>query len=72
MTETAVLDARMLDRLTDAYPQPLPGLTPRENEVAELVAQGLLQPRDLRRSPHQRGQRPQHHLHGAGEAEPAW
>ncbi len=40
MTETAVLDARVLDRLTDADPQPLPGLTPRENEVAELVAQG--------------------------------
>jgi two-component system, NarL family, response regulator LiaR len=40
MTATAVLDARVLDRLTDADREPLPGLTPRENEVAELVAQG--------------------------------
>ncbi len=40
MTETAVIDADLLKRLTEADPGPLPGLTQRENEVAELVAQG--------------------------------
>jgi DNA-binding NarL/FixJ family response regulator len=40
MAETAVLDAKVLNRLTDADREPLPGLTARENEVAELVAQG--------------------------------
>jgi two-component system, NarL family, response regulator LiaR len=40
MAETAVLDARVLGKLTDADREPLPGLTQRENEVAELVAQG--------------------------------
>ncbi len=38
--ESAVLDAKVLETLADPEPRPLPGLTQRENEVAELVAQG--------------------------------
>ena len=37
---TAVVDAAVLRRLSDAPRAPLEGLTPRENDVAELVAQG--------------------------------
>jgi NarL family two-component system response regulator LiaR len=37
---TSVVDAAVLRRLSDAPSAPLAGLTPRENDVAELVAQG--------------------------------
>jgi NarL family two-component system response regulator LiaR len=37
---TSVVDAAVLRRLSDAPNAPLAGLTPRENEVVELVAQG--------------------------------
>jgi two-component system, NarL family, response regulator LiaR len=37
---TAVIDAEVLKRLSQPDREPLPGLTPRENEVAQLVAQG--------------------------------
>ncbi len=40
MTEAAVIDPGLLKRLTGVDPGPLPGLTQRENEVAQLVAQG--------------------------------
>ncbi len=40
LSGTAVLDAGVLRRLTDGDRQPLEGLTPRESDVAELVAQG--------------------------------
>jgi NarL family two-component system response regulator LiaR len=36
----SVIDAEVLKRLGDTSPAPLEGLTPRENDVAELVAQG--------------------------------
>ncbi len=38
--DTAVIDSEVLKRLSEPDKEPLPGLTPRENEVAELVAQG--------------------------------
>jgi NarL family two-component system response regulator LiaR len=38
---TAVVDATVLKRLGEPSRPSLPGLTPRENDVAELVAQGL-------------------------------
>jgi NarL family two-component system response regulator LiaR len=37
---TSVVDAAVLKRLSDPVRAPLEGLTPRENDVAELVAQG--------------------------------
>jgi DNA-binding NarL/FixJ family response regulator len=40
LSGTAVLDAEVLKRLADPDRRPLEGLTPRENDVAELVAQG--------------------------------
>jgi DNA-binding NarL/FixJ family response regulator len=40
MAETAVIDADLLKRLTRPDREPLAGLTPRENDVAELVAKG--------------------------------
>ena len=40
MSETAVIDADLLKRLTRPDRDPLAGLTPRENDVAQLVAQG--------------------------------
>jgi two-component system, NarL family, response regulator LiaR len=39
-TGASVVDAEVLKRLGGATPAPLEGLTPRENDVAELVAQG--------------------------------
>jgi DNA-binding NarL/FixJ family response regulator len=39
-TGASVVDAEVLKRLGGAAPAPLEGLTPRENDVAELVAQG--------------------------------
>jgi DNA-binding NarL/FixJ family response regulator len=39
-TGAAVVDAEVLKRLGGTTPAPLEGLTPRENDVAELVAQG--------------------------------
>jgi DNA-binding NarL/FixJ family response regulator len=39
-TGAAVVDAEVLKRLGGAAPAPLEGLSPRENDVAELVAQG--------------------------------
>ena len=37
---TAVIDSEVLKRLSQPDGEPLPGLTQRENEVAELVARG--------------------------------
>ena len=37
---SSVVDAAVLERLNEPSVVPLPGLTPRENDVAELVAQG--------------------------------
>ncbi len=39
-TQTSVIDTAVLKRLTEPDGEPLPGLTPRENDVAALVAQG--------------------------------
>jgi two-component system, NarL family, response regulator LiaR len=39
-TGASVVDTEVLRRLGGAAPAPLEGLTPRENDVAELVAQG--------------------------------
>ena len=39
-TGAAVVDTEVLKRLGGATPAPLEGLSPRENDVAELVAQG--------------------------------
>lgn len=39
-TNAAVIDSQVLKRLSEPDREPLPGLTPRENEVAQLVAQG--------------------------------
>ncbi len=39
-TGAAVVDAEVLKRLGGTTPAPLEGLSPRENDVAELVAQG--------------------------------
>jgi two-component system, NarL family, response regulator LiaR len=39
-TGASVVDAEVLKRLGGTSPAPLEGLTPRENDVAELVAQG--------------------------------
>jgi two-component system, NarL family, response regulator LiaR len=38
--DAAVIDPEVLKRLAEPDREPLPGLTPRENEVAQLVAQG--------------------------------
>ncbi|MBN1837834.1 MAG: response regulator transcription factor [Spirochaetales bacterium] len=38
---SAVVDPAVLKRLSEPLRAPLPGLTPREDDVAELVAQGL-------------------------------
>ena len=38
---TGVVDATVLRRLSEPPGASLPGLTPRENDVAELVAQGM-------------------------------
>jgi two-component system, NarL family, response regulator LiaR len=39
-SDTAVIDSEVLKRLSEPDREPLAGLTPRENEVAQLVAQG--------------------------------
>jgi two-component system, NarL family, response regulator LiaR len=39
-TSTSVIDSGVLKQLTEPDREPLAGLTPRENEVAQLVAQG--------------------------------
>jgi NarL family two-component system response regulator LiaR len=38
--DTAVIDSEVLRRLSEPDREPLPGLTPREHEIAQLVAQG--------------------------------